>query len=285
MTDFLVTLALRGAGLTSVGGPELLAPRLPARFEPVAGIALLDEVRLTPEPDEVAAPPDGASLAVPSPPAQGSGLSPPIDRASQPPPHLEKVDEPRPDAGGVASWPLDAPRRRSHSSAGVGSPRPGPVGGMPDAAVSRSEPAHPVSSNVPGHAPSEVDPVVLAHGASSITAAPAYSETARALPAANPGVEHGVPVETHAVPPRARALPSARPWIEEPGERRESMPGTSGLVPPAAFARSREVVAPVTVTIGRIEIQIAASPVPAREPIPRTRGFDAYTQARRGYRR
>ena len=96
MSGFLETLALRAAGLSAAGGPQLLAPRPQARFEPVPGgiepggienaAAAEPFERIT----EIAAPPGPApapaapELTAPAPPgATTPGTAPaPVEAAT-----------------------------------------------------------------------------------------------------------------------------------------------------------------------------------------------------------
>jgi hypothetical protein len=275
MSDFLHTLALRGAGLAPADGPALLAPRVPARFEPVAGAVPFDEAGLDPDPAGEAAWREPDFRAPSAPQTQESGLMPPTARSSQIPSREENQLISRLEAADVVPAQLDAPRRPVPSGEGDNASRSRPVHTATDATVSRIEPARRLVPSVPGGSPTATEPVTPARGDRPITTAPAAQPEI---------VGERATVEAHAATPRAAVLPSVSRG-NEPAGRGDALPATSRQAP--SPARPREVVAPVNVTIGRIEIQVAAPAAPATPPAPilRTRGFDAYSHARRGHRR
>ena len=264
MSGFIERLALRAAGLSAADGPALLAPRPHARFGTDGGAA----------PGANGAPFEIAAETVASPAQSLAPMEPGLPDAAAP------AGTARSDADDAV-----APRALPASE----SPRARPAPSLPRA----------VSVAVP--VPRSARRVVRPDGSAVAQSPPAPQtvvpapDASRPAPAATAPV-HGRapnarPIETSSGPPARAApvatetaVPSARAKPPLPAPRRAI---AEPLPAPGAPPRHRDRAPAVTVSIGRIEVEIAPPPAPvappsARSQPVRTRGFESYALARRG---
>ena len=269
MSGFIERLALRAAGLSAADGPALLAPRPHARFETDGGAA----------PGANGAPFEIAAETVASPAQSPAPMEPGLPDAAAPagtarsdaddavaPRALPASESPRarpaPSLPRAVSVAVPVPRsarrvvRPDGSAVAQSPPAPQTVVPAPDA----SRPAPAATAPVHGRAPN-ARPIETSSGLPP-RAAPAATETA-------------VPSARAKPPPPEPPLPAPRRAIAEP------------LPAPRAPPRHRDRAPAVTVSIGRIEVEIAPPPAPvappsARSQPVRTRGFESYALARRG---
>jgi hypothetical protein len=260
MSDFLVNLLRRGAGLQPVATPR--RPDLPAEMEETAprddrreagdGLpALAAQAGAAPEidgrrPDEEALqPPPAAARPVPGPPAGGLPPARPTAAASATARVAERREEGRhPQAPVLASAPPPAERS---TEAARRPPRPGDA---PAPGDDLREPRPPLPA-------AEIATPALARTADVAAAPTSPAPPATPVPPAAP----------------ARALPAARsPLAALTPDRPPSGPRVSD---PAGGEEEPRI----EVRIGRIEIRtpLASAPAPRRAP----RGFAEHALARR----
>ncbi len=311
MKNFLETLAARGAGLAPRGEIVSLVPRPRARFEPAEEVTRGGSVwELTPAEAISHDPSPAPSMA---PPRSMPDVLLTQDRAQDgatdvnPGHAVDAVHNPAPAASDrhhdleqEASPPVshsdpepanpDQPSRRERNAPPLRRLSVAASQSLHEVKMEVSQPAHnadstpPVDSRV-GREQESRSPITVSE--------PPMRNDERDLPPSEPmpvnprepaGLQRPGPIsvqggarepvhELDQVPVPGAALPLGEPMIEPAPSHGPAQPIPAPQTP-----------APVTVTIGRIEGEIAPSPPPpAARPEPvRTRGFDAYTRARRG---
>ena len=262
MSGFLERLALRGAGLAPPGSPAPMRLRPRGRFEPGPGA-------VGPPDDRVDAP---ASIR-PSP------WSAEAERGLEPGPA-------RPPERGAGPAPeRRAPAEQAPPVARFPGPDPAParadaiVAEEPAATEPVFDPASPIGLEPRGEA---------TIGPQSVPDPPAPAPARAPAPAAfadAPGEIAPEPAEPAAMRDSASPAVPVR-WRSERAERLEAGQRSAAAPPLTLRSRPDPAPAPVTVSIGRIDVEFvhpAAPPVAAAAPaVDRTRGFSSYARARRG---
>jgi hypothetical protein len=291
MSRVFESMIRRGAGLGPAPGAPVLAPRPLSRFE-----------RAAPElgaggnegPVPVSAPPPTAADAVApvAPPVVTSPL-PPSGRQSAAQPDDASVPlahHPPTDGAGEPMRPAAIPGRDAPTSVpaspivtvertmttGVRAPAPAATAGRPEAAidtVATAASSRREGPDVPAGIPA---PVQAAHRIDTPHAtSPILDSPTSLAPPASPRTADKAPDTPKSAVAAAVSPPRQRP------ERAPALPMRS-----APLAEPRHVEAtppPLSISIGRIEIDFAPPPAPAAAPAtPRTRGFANLAGARRG---
>lgn len=279
MTDYLQSIALRGAGRAPSDGPAPLMPRIPARFEP----------------EREAAP---------------SGWM------------LEVEEDVRPEVGRRPAAPIESPPGRPNPPT---DPRQETLISDSANAAPRVGPVQLADETVPAHDRVETGPAVVDRRDAAVTldarvqsappppeSAPPeeQTDTAQALAAsrmiaftrlAEGEVQHAPTLRVRLARPKDSATPFMPdvPAGDDPARESvaEERADDDGSVPLAGLSHASDAERtsvdirvdhpPMTVNIGRIEVEIAQAPqpTPARRQVERTRGFAMYERARRGYLR
>lgn len=288
MAAFLETLARRGAGLGSGTDVALAAPRPRMRFEPDAGSAtgsgdtpLLPDVAQEASTDAPAVDHARSTQLTRTGPGDTRRYSPEIpgndplsagtDPKSAPAP-ADPVNETR-----MALPPIGLPQRSVRVTPSISSPPLSPA--LPETTVrdaprSGGEPAHGAAGEETDEPPLDARP------------GPAQSRDHTVVVESAP--EAGRPrqdLEGVSVRPRMSAVEPVRNEVfpSTIGQIRDPIPGPARPSEPGARHENPHTV---SVSIGRIEVEVAPPPTPAapahRAQPERTRGFAAYRNARRG---
>jgi hypothetical protein len=279
MSGFLERLALRGAGLAPPGAPVAMRLRPRGRFEPGPGASppaedIVDTWVATRPSSFLAAAEQGIAPGLARPPERSG--DPTTERSAQ----AEQVPPPIQPQGQLhAPLPVDGSASQETAATKRGlSPPP------PDRILSREEATVVTSDADPARAPASV--------ASAAVTGETRTDTATAS-AAFAAVAGEAPTDTAGVAAAAAPLRDGpRPtmpvqWRSERPARPEDHP-RAGPAPPAALPqrpRPDPVPAPVTLSIGRIDVEFVQPPAPpavAAPAVNRSRGFSNYARARRG---
>lgn len=318
--SFLETLALRSAGFAPTGDIVSLLPRPRARFErgvselsPGGAIPALEQ----PTPQHPRQPAAIAEPSTPLPagqmaPFQQPLLTPAVPKPSTSPPPDAQNSEPgeRLEPGASATVLRDpgpaSTDRTSHDLPETIGPRVSapvavpPVGATESPIEARVAVTHPEQSTglMPpmdgggGRAPKTGQAPAARTGRPAAPEALVHRHSKTPDPFATAPVS---PPDLADTPPRLQELVGERSAQalsarDETPPPRPVVPSHAQVALPEPNRRRGDPPSPaVSVTIGRIEVEVAPPPVPpapvARPASERTRGFDAYTRARRGYLR
>lgn len=279
MTDYLQSIALRGAGRAPADGPAPLMPRIPARFEPEReaaprGWMLEEEVDAGAQVGRRPAAPIESLPGRPNPPVdprQETLISDSANTALRVGP-VQLADATLPAHDRVETGPAVVDRS--------------------DIAVTldaRMQSAPPPPESAPPEEQTDT------------AQAPAASRMITFTALADRKAQHAPTLHVRLARPEDSATPFMPdvPAGDDPARESvaEERADDDGSVPLARFSHVPEAErtsvdscvdhTPVTVNIGRIEVEIAQAPqpTPARRQIERTRGFAMYERARRGYLR
>ena len=278
MTDYLERVALRGAGLVPADGPIPIMPRSAGRFETDwettrDGWAfdlgeLSQEIRSAPLSPAVFPPTRSSHQAGPRSEIVITDDAPvvPTPVCVGPARKTASVDE----AAEAGSTAVDRTARPAEFVARE---------------AMASEPQEPAATE------DGVRPAPTPPSPANITFAAAEAKSARQGPDTH---VHLAPARAGASPPvqgtAAGRAPPRAPGTTDSAVGVEPFPDSTILGPSGttkALSDVREHQPPVTVNIGRIEVEIASvpPPVPGRREAERSQGFAMYDRARRGYLR
>jgi hypothetical protein len=262
MTGFLETLVARGAGLPAPGGPVPLMPRPMARFEPGgSGWGVGGEAGQGLEPPAAAMEPSPAE-----PRRAGSAAVPGSTRAA-------RREAPGERAFRAPAPPADEPRPSASRAR--------------EAARAAARPETPADVAAPGTAEARARDEKASDEAPPPLHADEIRVVARddAVPEQQPSGALTQPEAPSSAPAPPGTTADARAAAPAPAELRPALP-------PAAPSLEDEAPRPVSISIGRVTVEVVEPARPAPQPAlqrppgpQRTRGFDAYARARRGHLR
>lgn len=273
MSRMFESMVRRGAGLSPAPGTQTLGPRPLSRFERPAPDLVGEEI--APPPLQASAPVrDGVCEAQTPPPAMIAR-----DTAVEITHRFAADEQAAPDRAAAAlgeaaaASPSPAPPRRPAAAVPA---LPAAAGQTPIEVAPAQERAQPTAPRQPAEARSEHAPP------------PRVERTVRAEPGTQIAMTNDdMPTPAAPAPMRIDRV-REQPAPPLPQEPRAPLPAHQAARPmaerqPSAMRGEVEAPAPLSVSIGRIEIAFAPNPPPAAPAAPqRTRGFANFAAARRG---